>query len=186
MLFPVRANYRVTDGYYAERKTGYHRAWDIACVVGTQIHAPEDGAIWYHYILRDSILLSNDLWWDGRWYPFSNYFADIYGGLVCLRGNSGYTHVFAHPYLNQLFNKGVIPKASWVYHESAGREEVTRSWVTYDNLMAVDQGDLIGFSGNDGKSTGPHIHYEIHRGEEYDLERVNPATIYTRVKHAHS
>jgi murein DD-endopeptidase MepM/ murein hydrolase activator NlpD len=36
--------------------------------------------------------------------------------------------------------------------------------------MKLKRGDCIGESGNSGKSTGPHLHYEvIYRGE-----RVNP------------
>jgi murein DD-endopeptidase MepM/ murein hydrolase activator NlpD len=29
--------------------------------------------------------------------------------------------------------------------------------------QAVHRGDLIGYLGNSGRSTGPHVHYEIHK-----------------------
>jgi murein DD-endopeptidase MepM/ murein hydrolase activator NlpD len=39
----------------------------------------------------------------------------------------------------------------------------------------VDAGDTIALLGNRGQSTGPHLHFEVHRGGE-DGERVDPVT----------
>ena len=39
----------------------------------------------------------------------------------------------------------------------------------------VDAGETIALLGNRGQSTGPHLHFEVHRGGE-DGERINPVT----------
>jgi murein DD-endopeptidase MepM/ murein hydrolase activator NlpD len=38
----------------------------------------------------------------------------------------------------------------------------------------VRRGDLIGLIGNSGKSTGPHLHYEVERNGQ----KVNPVGYY--------
>ena len=44
------------------------------------------------------------------------------------------------------------------------------SRITAKEGQKVSKGDLIGYSGNSGKSSGPHLHYEVRK----DGQNVNP------------
>ena len=66
-----------------------------------------------------------------------------YGKYIRIRHNNEYKTAYAH--LNG-FNKGI----------SKG--------------VRVNQGQVIGFVGSTGRSTGPHLHYEI----IYQNEQINP------------
>ncbi|MBP6312837.1 MAG: M23 family metallopeptidase [Flavobacteriales bacterium] len=48
------------------------------------------------------------------------------------------------------------------------------SVVKVRNGQRVQRGDLLGFVGNSGLSSGPHLHYEVHKGSE----AVDPANYY--------
>ena len=69
-----------------------------------------------------------------------------YGKYVKIRHNSEYSTAYGH--MNG-FAKGIAPG------------------------VRVKQGQLIGYVGNTGKSTGPHLHYEVIKAGR----RVNPLTI---------
>lgn len=64
---------------------------------------------------------------------FSGYNSNGYGYMVILIHNFGFKTVYAH-----LKNKIVVRSGTF-----------------------VKKGDLIGYSGNTGLSTGPHLHYEV-------------------------
>ena len=148
-----------------------HGAQDFACPTGTGIYAPEDGRAWYHLIYGTGT--QNVYWGSGIWYAFSNYRFDIFGGLVCLEGMSGMTHVFTH----------IEPRIIHQYAELSDpvRHEGLVSYLSIKHLALVREGELLAKTGNAGYSMGPHVHYEIHRGKGYTkhADRPRPAELFS-------
>ena len=69
-----------------------------------------------------------------------------YGKYIRIRHNNEYKTAYAHL---KAFKKGI----------SKG--------------VRINQGDIIGYVGSTGRSTGPHLHYEI----IYQNEQINPLTL---------
>ena len=69
-----------------------------------------------------------------------------YGKYIRIRHNSNYKTAYAH--LNN-FKKNIV------------------------NGVRVKQGEIIGYVGNTGRSTGPHLHYEV----IYQNKQINPMTM---------
>ena len=102
--------------------------------------------------------------------PFANYFYDMYGGCVFLKGESGWTHVYAHAYGRQLYR--LYTGWRWIEESRKARYPIT---ATYSDTRHLGEGDLIGYVGDAGFSTGPHLHLETHRGWAWDIheQRIN-------------
>lgn len=173
MTFPVKDAYKITDGFNEKRGDHIHGAIDIAVPVHTPIFAPESGSVFYHYQygLADTV---HNLFWPGpkTWYQFSNYFNATFGCLIFLHGVSGKTHVFAHIEPETIFELFNYHKPN-VYYQ---KDDVAIFIANLTERVKVGEGDLIGFSGNHGFSTGPHIHYEMHYNYSWveHSERPNP------------
>ena len=71
-----------------------------------------------------------------------------YGNFILIKHNNGYETAYAH--LNRFNNK-------------------------FKKGSRVEQGDVIGYVGTTGRSTGPHLHYEIRKNGK----RVDPSRIKT-------
>lgn len=180
MTFPVESKHRISAGFFDPRPLSdpgkhIHGAIDIACPVGTKIIAPVSGLAYYHWSMRCQGGTRNIYWPDGTWYAFSNYFYDVWGGLIILEGG-GLTHVFAHidlTAMNAIMNLHNINREFFLDGDKVAIINML------DGFPAAE-GDVIGRSGNAGYSTGPHIHYEIHRRRRWDKweTRINPETLY--------
>jgi hypothetical protein len=192
MMVPVLGP--VTAGFYQERpltakvKTHNHGAWDIAAPVGAPIAAPEAGYLYYCAFFRppnspkriDVVAKKIIMPFDFRSHY---YWADIYGPMIILQSTT-LTWVITHSYMNQLYNRGIGASMRWDYVEEDddGRWPIC-AWHTFGNKLRVDEGERIGYVGNAGFSTGPHIHMEVHKGKSWNnwKDRIDPATIWPEI-----
>lgn len=111
-------NYVVTSRYGWRRNgTEFHTGIDYAAVIGTPIHAAEDGIV-------------TCAKWSGN-----------YGYLVKVQHSGGFETYYAH---------------------------CSRFNVSVGDV--VKQGDVVSFVGSTGRSTGPHVHFEI----RYNGKHMNP------------
>ena len=64
-------------------------------------------------------------------------------------------------------------KNSWTEQKADDRFPIIG---VHTEKIIVKEGDSIGFVGNAGYSTGPHIHWEIHHGYKWQKhnDRLNP------------
>jgi len=158
-----------------DQRDHIHGAIDIAAPISTPILAPESGTVIYWAAFRNA----PDLVWatvpeiHQRPFPFCNYFYDTFGAIIVLRAVHGIrTHIIAHSWMNQLFNK--CSTLNRVYEEPAINRFPMHA--VYSGLHTVRIGDIIGYVGNAGYSTGAHVHWEIHHGEKWNPHsaRINP------------
>ena len=157
-----------------EKRDHNHGAIDIRGSIGDPIFAPEDGTVFAWCAFRN---MPGQLWPEmptinGVNNQFCNYFYDTFGGVLIL--SSPYRmHVITHIYANQLFNKGIYRSAHYFEQKSDARFPIH---AMYGPATEVHEGALIGYVGNAGYSTGPHVHWEIHQGLQWQRweNRVNP------------
>jgi murein DD-endopeptidase MepM/ murein hydrolase activator NlpD len=143
-----------------------HGALDIAAGVGEPIVAPAAGTCYRFCIVRAQ---DGPGWaWPLREgqrsvLPWQDYPYDTYGGITVLDTHDGWVHLFAHSYMRQLqkVTRGLI----WSYQEQPSDTRwPTMIWHTFAWGQQVEVGEPIAEVGSAGFSTGPHLHWELHRG----------------------
>jgi len=176
MLWPFPGNTNITANFNDPRPLSNpgkhpHGAIDIGLKVGSPIIAPERGTLFGYYSIRP---VESIYWPVGEQVdnPYRNYFYDMYGGLLVLKGDSGITHIFTHIYMNQLRNKNKC-LSKWKPLEQKANARFPIFCERSENVR-VYPGAEIGNSGNAGYSTGAHCHYEQHRGFKWQSWEDRP------------
>ncbi|MFQ6612408.1 MAG: peptidoglycan DD-metalloendopeptidase family protein [Fidelibacterota bacterium] len=145
-LWPTDASHNLSSNFGEFRKSGYHMGLDIKTneQEGYPVYAVETG-----YISR---MVAN----------FTGFGRGLYLTTV-----DGKTAVYGHlsrfsPQLEKRLSQEQAKAKSYIINHYFN-----------DNEYLVKRGDIVGFTGNTGSSTGPHLHFEIRNSEE---QPMNPLT----------
>ena len=96
-----------------------------------------------------------------------------YGKAVYVTHPNGYTTVYAHL-------QNLAPKLdAYVKKQQYAKETYEIELYPKPDALTLEQGELIGLSGNTGSSGGPHLHFEIRDNDE---RPINPMLFGLRVK----
>lgn len=131
------------SGNFAELRSGhFHAGIDIKTNgrEGLKLHAVQDG-----YVSRIKVSPRG------------------YGKAIYITHPDGYTSVYGH--LSE-FN---IHLDKYVKEQQYKKESFAVDLFPEPNMFTVQQGDVIGLTGNSGGSAGPHLHFEIR-----DTRTANP------------
>jgi len=133
-IYPVDSFRSLTGTFGETRSNHFHSGLDIRIGgrVGTPIRATADG-----YVSRINAS------------PFG------FGKAIYLRHTDGQYSVYAHL-------SGYRPDiAQKIYQAQVRNKQFAQEVFLKPNEIPVSQGEVIGYGGNSGSSSGPHLHFEI-------------------------
>ncbi|MDR0711461.1 MAG: M23 family metallopeptidase [Prevotellaceae bacterium] len=92
---------------------------------------------------------------------------DGYGNALYVAHPNGTTSVYGH------LQRFVLPIAIWAHEKQYANQSFALDVMPDSLTFPLKQGDLIGFAGNSGSSSGPHLHFEIrdHRQQPLNILR---------------
>lgn len=174
----------ITTDFYDSRgtieKPHIHGAIDIGAASGTIIRAPENGLVfaWCAYRPEDGLMWPTMPTIAEEPFTFRNYFYDTYGGcIVLITLDKRRTHIISHSFAKQLFENVYKDIPIHAFEEPSKKRFPLHAY--YTEPFAALEGQLIGLVGDGGKSSGPHVHWEIHNGTKWNHydSRINPEKV---------
>lgn len=134
----------ITTGTVSQLYTSSHNGVDVATGYGTNLYAAASGTAAYKYVSLTQGGVTN----------YTNY-----GRYIELTSGS---YMFRYAHLKSFSNNVSTP-------DYASLQVNTWDYRPTLNTVSVSQGSVIGYSGNSGNSTGPHLHFEVLvNGTNYD------------------
>ncbi|MEM7371699.1 MAG: M23 family metallopeptidase [Bacteroidota bacterium] len=149
--YPMDNHYALSGTFGELRPNHFHSGIDIKAYgkIGIPVRAVDDG-----YISRLKVS------------PFG------FGNAVYLRHPNGNYSVYAH------LDGFTSEVEDYIYRQQYKKRSFAQELFLGSQQFPVNEGDIIGFSGNSGSSLGPHLHFEIRDPDERIL---NPLQYYKQL-----
>lgn len=140
--YPVKFPIYLSATFGELRNNAFHAGVDIKTggEIGKKVYAVADG-----YVSRIGVS------------PWG------YGNAVYITHNDGFTSVYAHL---EMFNDKI---GKYVKEKQLASKSFAQSLYLKKDEIPVNEGELIGYSGDTGGSGGPHLHYELRDANQRPL-----------------